>query len=136
MNYRLALSFIAIVFSPISMAASLKSSDNKFFTINVKCNTQKECAYNNQDEIPVVVELSNISSNGFYIPWEYVKKTGPSIELVDPYSRKSIILKQNLVSWGLKRKMLYIPAGSYVSFSWDLLHRDIAPFVKKRNCSC
>ncbi|WP_312226643.1 hypothetical protein [Pseudescherichia sp.] len=126
----LVLMLLSIIFPPVTMAKPLRISDNKFFTISVDCNGQKECAYNNQEEIPVVVRLDNISSNGFYIPWVYIKKTGPSVKLMDQYSRKNIILKQRLVSWDLKEKMLYIPAGSYVSFSWDLLHRDIAPFVK------
>jgi hypothetical protein len=34
-------------------------------------------------EIPVTVRFQNLYSKGYYIPLEYIKKTGPSIKLTD-----------------------------------------------------
>jgi len=58
-------------------------TNNNFFTISVSCNDQKECVYNNQSAVPVVVNFRNIYCRGFYIPLEYIKKTGPGIKLTD-----------------------------------------------------
>src|SRR5690606_32757493 len=90
---------------------------------------QKECTYNNQREIPVVVSFRNIYSKGFYIPLEYIKKTGPSVKLTDRDNKKSMPLKPNLVSWDLKKRMVYIPEGKNVEFIWTLLDRDISTFI-------
>ncbi|MCK7228019.1 hypothetical protein L8P27_09215 [Enterobacter asburiae] len=103
--------------------------DNNFFTISVRCSGQKECTYNNQSEIPVIVSFQNIYSKGYYIPLEYIKKTGPGIKLTDRGNKKSMPLKPNLVSWELKKKMTYIPEGGNVEFTWTLLDRDISPFI-------
>lgn len=129
MRYSLILSLLTPLYTSISIAESPKMTDNEFFTISVSCSGQKECAYNNQSEIPVIVSLRNIYSKGFYIPLEYIKKTGPSVKLTDRDNKKSMPLKPNLVSWDLKKRMVCIPEGKNVEFTWTLLDRDILPFI-------
>lgn len=130
MRYSLILSLLTALYSSISMAESPKMTDNNIFTISVSCNGQKVCTYNNESEIPVVVSFQNIDSKGFYIPLEYIKKTGPSVKLTDRDNKKSMPLKPNLASWDLKKKLVFIPEGKSVDFTWTLLDRDIAPFIK------
>lgn len=129
MRYSLILSLLASLYASISLAEAPKMKDNNFFTISVSCSGQKECTYNNQSEIPVIVIFQNIYSKGYYIPMEYIKKTGPSIKLTDHGNKKSMPLKTNLVSWDLKKEMTYIPEGRNIEFTWTLLDRDISPFI-------
>lgn len=129
MRYCLILSLLTPLYTSISLAENSKMTDNNFFTISVSCSGQKECTYNNQSEIPVIVSFQNIYSKGYYIPLEYIKKTGPGIKLTDRGNKKSMPLKPNLVSWDLKKKMTYIPEGGNIEFTWTLLDRDISPFI-------
>lgn len=76
MRYSLILSLLTLLYTSISVAESPKMTNNDFFTISVSCSGQKECTYNNQSEISVVVSFLNIYSKGFYIPLEYIKKQG------------------------------------------------------------
>ncbi|BCT19962.1 hypothetical protein OI909_14060 [Enterobacter asburiae] len=133
MRYSMILSLLTSLYTSISLAEAPKMKDNIFFTINVSCSGQKECTYNNQSEIPVTVRFQNLYSKGYYIPLEYIKKTGPSIKLTDRGNKKSMPLKPNLVSWGLKKKMTYIPEGGNIEFTWTLLDRDISQFINDGN---
>lgn len=129
MRYSIILSLLTSLYTSISLAEAPKMKDNNFFTISVSCSGQKECIYKNQSEIPVIVSIQNIYSKGYYIPLEYIKKTGPSIKLTDRGNKSSMPLKPNLVSWDLKKKMTYIPEGGYIEFTWTLLDRDISSFI-------
>jgi hypothetical protein len=102
MRYSMSLSLLTSLYTSISLAEAPKMKDNNFFTINVSCSGQKECIYNNR-VIPVIVRFQNLYSKGYYIPLEYIKKTGPSIKLTDR-GNKVMPLKPNLVSWDLKKK--------------------------------
>lgn len=133
MRYSIILSLLTSLYTSISLAEAPKMKDNNFFTISVSCSGQKECIYKNQSEIPVIVSIQNIYSKGYYIPLEYIKKTGPSIKLTDRGNKSSMPLKPNLVSWDLKKKMTYIPEGGYIEFTWTLLDRDISSFINDGN---
>lgn len=129
MRFSIILSLLTSLYTSIALAEAPKIKDNNFFTISVSCSGQKECTYNNQSEIPVIVSFQNIYSKGYYIPLEYIKKTGPSIKLTDRGNKKNMPLKPNLASWDLKEKMTYIPEGGNIEFTWALLGRDISPFI-------
>ena len=88
MRYSIILSLLTSLYTSISLAEAPKMKDNNFFTISVSCSGQKECIYKNQSEIPVIVSIQNIYSKGYYIPLEYIKKTGPSIKLTDRGNKK------------------------------------------------
>lgn len=130
MRYRLIFTLLTILYSINSLAEGLKMGDNNFFTISVSCNDQKECLYKNQNEIPIVVNLKNIGPEGFYLPLEYIKKSGPSVKLVDRSTQRNMPLKPNLASWDLKKNLFYIPRESNVSFTWTILDSELAPFIK------
>ncbi|EIX9110111.1 MULTISPECIES: hypothetical protein [Klebsiella] len=129
MQYSLLLSLCTLLYTAISIAERPKIAENDFFTISVSCNGQRECIYNGQSEIPVVVSLRNIYSKGFYISLGYIKKTEPSVKLTDRDNKKIMLLKPNLVSWDLKKRIVYIPERKNVEFTWALLDRDISPFI-------
>ncbi|MDZ6185146.1 hypothetical protein U4M46_08820, partial [Klebsiella pneumoniae] len=49
--------------------------------------------------------------------------------LSDRDNKKIMLLKPNLVSWDLKKRIVYIPERKNVEFTWALLDRDISPFI-------
>ena len=103
--------------------------ENDYFTISAKCEGVQECIYNNEREIPIVVTIKNISSGGVYIPLNFIKKSGPGVELTDLHTKKSMPLRSNLVSWDLKKEMTYIPENGRVSFKWSILDAEISSFI-------
>lgn len=129
MRYNIIVAFLVSFFSLNAISAGPKVMDNKYFSIKVSCEGHDKCIYNNEREIPVVVTIENISSKSFFIPMEFIKKSGPAVELFDSITKKSIPLRPNLASWDLKKKMAHIPANESVSFEWDILDAEISPFV-------
>jgi len=98
---------LAFVVSFSSLAANskgIKMIENNYFIISADCESHRECAYNNEREISIVVTIKNISSKGFYLPLTFIEKTGPGVELTDLHTKKNMPLRPNLVSWDLKKR--------------------------------
>ncbi len=123
------LAFVVSFFSLTANSKGIKMIENNYFIISAACESHRECIYNNEREISIVITIKNISSKGFYLPLTFIEKTGPGVELIDLHTKKNMPLRPNLVSWDLKKEMTYISANGSVSFKWVILDVEISSFI-------
>ncbi|WP_218066215.1 hypothetical protein [Escherichia coli] len=102
------------------------------FAIWVECDNSKtsECLYTKKNNLLIDINFRNDSGRDIYVPFEYLRKTGPAIKLMNFYGSDGFYLRPNLTSKELLSHLTVIHSGESVMFDWVILSSEIESFRK------
>ena len=96
-------------------------------TVKAACRDADPCAWRG-DDLFLAIRLVNTRADPVAIPLAYLKKTGPSIRLVDARSGADTQLRTNLADPDLRRSLTVVPSGEAVVFDWVVHESELLQF--------
>lgn len=101
--------------------------DAKNISVAVECDGATTCVYK-KDDVHFTISIRNIAGQDIAFPFEYIKKAGPIIKLVDSRTGQESYLKRNLADRELmKRLTSFLPSG-HQSFEWVITPTELEQF--------
>lgn len=101
--------------------------DAKSISVAVECDGAPTCVYK-KDDVHFMVSIRNIADRDIAFPFEYVKKVGPIIKLVDSRTRQESYLKRNLADHELMKRPTNFLPSSHQSFEWVITSTELEQF--------
>ncbi|ENA2701210.1 hypothetical protein ABF088_001536 [Salmonella enterica] len=97
------------------------------FSVWIECDTShaNKCFYTKSNDVWIKIFIQNNNINDISIPFEYLKKTGPSIKLTSVNKDDGFYLRQNLTDRELLNHLTVIHPREKVMFEWVIFSREI-----------
>ncbi len=102
-------------------------NDKPLLIIKANCRQNTSCIFKGEDMFIDIV-ITNDSKTAIGFPLDFLRKTGPTIRLVDNKTKKETYLKTNPADWGLRTKMTNIQPSKSVEVEWVIFASEIKRF--------
>ncbi|ATE73052.1 hypothetical protein [Lysobacter capsici] len=104
--------------------------NEQWLAIAAKCRGQETCLFDGRD-LHVDIEITNRGAENLSFPLEFLRKSGPSIRLVDPRTQADTYLPTNPPNPALLEKLTAIAPGESVRFEWVIFADELRQFGER-----
>lgn len=101
--------------------------NESWLALEAKCRGQETCLFDGRD-LRVDIRITNHGSEALGFPLEFVRKSGPSIRLVDAKTQAEIQLPTNPPNPVLLEQLTTIEPGKSVDVEWVIFADELRHF--------